>query len=163
MYLTAQQIEEVKNKLQTANKRLEGLKQKASVAAERVKTVAEVAAGGLAAGYLDGRLGAAAGGPVKEGHVSVMGFQFVPSVAAGALLCTGSLLELFGKNSDDALAVGSGMFAGNAYAMANATGRSGKAKGTIFGASSPELIGAPGGADFSAAVGLDSVLGRAHG
>jgi hypothetical protein len=160
-YLSAAQIEAVRAKLETANKRLESLKEKATVVAERVKTVAEVAGGGLAAGYLDGRLGAAPGGAVKEGHVSVMGFQFVPSVAAGALLCTGSFLEIFGKNSEDALAVGSGMLAGTAYSFANATGKAGKAKGTIFGASSPELIGAQ--PDFSAAVGLDSVLGRAHG
>jgi hypothetical protein len=157
-YLSAAQIEAVKAKLEGANKRLESLKEKATEAAARVKTVAEVAGGGLVAGYIDGRLGAAAGGAVKEGHVSVMGFQFVPSVAAGAVMCTGAFLELFGKNSDDALNVGSGMLAGTAYGFAHSTGKAGKAKGTIFGATSPELIGA----DFSAAVGMDAVLGRAH-
>lgn len=156
-YLSAAQIEAVKTKLEGANKRLMSLKEKATEAAERVKTVAEVAGGGLVAGYLDGRLGAAAGGAVKEGHVSVAGFQFVPSVAAGALLCTGSFLEVFGKNSDDALHVGSGMLAGTAYGFANATGKAGKAKGTVFGAAAPELVGGD-----ASVPGLDAILGRAH-
>jgi hypothetical protein len=154
--ISSKQIEAIKSRVEAAQRKVAVIKEKAELVTTRAKTVAEVAAGGFAAGYLDHRLP----GADSDGTVALFGFRFAPSLAAGAGLSLGAMLDVFGKNTDDALAFGSGMLAGRGYHMASKTGAAAKAKGTLFGASSPDLIG---GVDFQPAVGLDSLVGRHHG
>jgi hypothetical protein len=162
-FLTQTQLDDIKTNYERASKTIQRMRSKAEEQAGKAKTAALTVGGGLVGGYVDGRLGALPGAkttdgkPIKEGHMSILGFQVQPSVAAGGGLVLASFFDLFGKNTDDAAALGSGMLAGAAYGIGQKTGASGQSKGTIFGqqmSAGPEILGASSfGSDFSASVG----------
>lgn len=167
-FITEQKLSEIKAQYDRATSAVKRIKEKAEEQAGKAKTAAAIVGGGIAGGYLDGRLGAAPGAktsdgkPIKEGHVSVLGFQVQPSIGLGAAAVLASFFDVFGKNTDDVAALGAGMLAGAGYSYGRSTGAAGQTKGTLFGGESPgsrpEILGAAPqaavGADFSASIGV---------
>lgn len=140
-FLSDKQMEKLNTFAERAEKAKKRVVEKAEKSAGQAKLVGEVTLGAVLAGYISGRFGDA------EGHIAVGGFKFDPGLALGIGGVLSSMFDLWGKHTDDALNVSSGMIGLTAGKYFFGVGSRGKAKGTLIGnAGEVELLGPAGGA-----------------